>query len=174
MHFFFVCAQIDGVNLPVKRNQALIVKNYCQYSDRLCTQLLGEGEERQAKRWQILTTVSAAALCSWQYWQLVIHSRTHTMTMMLHLLYTLYCIFGAQSDQTDPDLQLLLSFTDLMATCAEGDNPFIDSVCQNLLSVEELIRYTYSSPPRLHLPACLPPLPVSLCYYPVRLCAGEG
>ena len=45
-----------------------------------------------------------------------------------------------QSEFINPELQLLLSFIDLMATCAEGDNPFIDSVCQNLFSVEELIK----------------------------------
>lgn len=44
-----------------------------------------------------------------------------------------------QSAQTNAELQLLLSFTDLMATCAEGENSFIDSVCQNLFSEEELI-----------------------------------
>ena len=44
-------------------------------------------------------------------------------------------------DNPDPQLQLLLSVTDMLAACAEGKNLFIESVCQNILSIEELVRY---------------------------------
>ena len=39
----------------------------------------------------------------------------------------------------DPELCLLLSATDMLASCAEGRNLFIESVCQNIFSFEELI-----------------------------------
>ena len=34
---------------------------------------------------------------------------------------------------------LLLTLTDLLASCAEGENLFIESVCQTIYSVEELL-----------------------------------
>ena len=43
--------------------------------------------------------------------------------------------------QSDPQLHLLLSITDMLAGCAEGKNLFIESVCQNIFTVEELVRY---------------------------------
>ncbi|XP_019849736.1 PREDICTED: inositol 1,4,5-trisphosphate receptor type 1-like isoform X1 [Amphimedon queenslandica] len=39
-----------------------------------------------------------------------------------------------------PQLQLLLSVIDLLAACAEGKHLFIESVCQNILSIDELIK----------------------------------
>ena len=47
----------------------------------------------------------------------------------------------------DPDLSLLLAMTDLLASCAEGENLFIESVCQKIFSVEELL--TVLNSPRL-------------------------
>ena len=44
-------------------------------------------------------------------------------------------------ENPDPQLQLLLSVTDMLAACAEGKNLFIESVCQNILSIEELVKY---------------------------------
>ena len=52
----FSC-QIEDVDLAVKRNQALIVKNYCQYSDTFHVELFGEDKEKQERRWKILTQV---------------------------------------------------------------------------------------------------------------------
>jgi inositol 1,4,5-triphosphate receptor type 1 len=37
------------------------------------------------------------------------------------------------------DLQLLLSITDLLASCAEGENLFVESTCQSIFKVEELL-----------------------------------
>ena len=45
-------------------------------------------------------------------------------------------ILQAVSD--DRDLCLLLSLTDLLASCCEGENPFIESVCQMIFSMNEL------------------------------------
>ena len=43
-------------------------------------------------------------------------------------------------DHETPDLQLLLAMTDLLASCSEGENLFIESVCQTVYSVEELLK----------------------------------
>ncbi|XP_064638655.1 inositol 1,4,5-trisphosphate receptor type 3-like isoform X2 [Lineus longissimus] len=38
-----------------------------------------------------------------------------------------------------PDIQYLISLVDLLATCAEGENRFIESICQTIFSVMELL-----------------------------------
>lgn len=44
------------------------------------------------------------------------------------------------TNQTDPgQLTYLVCLVDLLATCAEGENKFIDSLCQTILPIEELI-----------------------------------
>ena len=43
-------------------------------------------------------------------------------------------------DHKTPDLRLLLAMTDLLASCSEGENFFIESVCQTVYSVEELLK----------------------------------
>lgn len=40
-------------------------------------------------------------------------------------------------------MQLLLNVTDMLAACAEGKHRFIESVCQNILPIDELIKYIY-------------------------------
>ena len=50
---------------------------------------------------------------------------------------------NSQPSDDNAELKLLLSLTDLLATCAEGDNIFIESVCQTLLPLQELIKYVY-------------------------------
>ena len=50
--------QIEGVNVTVKSNQALIVKNYCRHCDKFYSELLGEDKEKQEARWRIITQVS--------------------------------------------------------------------------------------------------------------------
>ena len=57
IHLIFYIMQIEGVKLTVKRNQALIVKNYCQYCDKFYCELLGEDREKQEARWRIITQV---------------------------------------------------------------------------------------------------------------------
>ena len=44
-------------------------------------------------------------------------------------------------ENPDPQLKLLLNVTDMLAACGEGKNLFIESVCQNILSIEELVKY---------------------------------
>lgn len=57
MVFVTYVMQIEGMNFTVKRNQALIVKNYCQHCDKFYTELLGEDKNKQEKRWTIITQV---------------------------------------------------------------------------------------------------------------------
>ena len=42
-------------------------------------------------------------------------------------------------DNSDKDLQMLLKLVDLLASCCEGENLFIESVCQNIISINELL-----------------------------------
>ena len=39
----------------------------------------------------------------------------------------------------DQDLQMLLKVIDLLASCAEGENLFIESICQNVIGISELL-----------------------------------
>ena len=42
---------------------------------------------------------------------------------------------SSQAPDGDPNLQLLQTVTDLLASCAEGENLFIESVCQTIYKV---------------------------------------
>ena len=48
--------------------------------------------------------------------------------------------FLTQSSEHDSELNMLLSVTDLLATCAEGENAFIDSVCQNIYELDKILK----------------------------------
>ena len=47
-----------------------------------------------------------------------------------------------KADDSDPNLQMLLKLVDLLASCSEGENLFIESVCQNIISIAELLEVT--------------------------------
>ena len=47
-----------------------------------------------------------------------------------------------KAEDSDPDLQTLLKLVDLLASCSEGENLFIESVCQNIMSINELLKVT--------------------------------
>ena len=53
--------------------------------------------------------------------------------------YSILCVITMQAKDDDDNLNLLLSLTDLLASCCEGENLFIESVCQTVFSVEELL-----------------------------------
>ena len=44
-----------------------------------------------------------------------------------------------KANDSDPDLQMLLKLVDLLASCSEGENLLIESVCQNIVSINELL-----------------------------------
>ena len=45
-----------------------------------------------------------------------------------------------KADKSDPDLQLLLKLIDLLASCSEGENSFIKSMCHNIMEISELLQ----------------------------------
>ena len=45
-----------------------------------------------------------------------------------------------KADDSDPNLQMLLKVVDLLASCSEGENLFIESVCQNIMSINEILQ----------------------------------
>jgi len=45
-----------------------------------------------------------------------------------------------ETEDSDPVLQMLLKLIDLLASCSEGENLFIESICQNLISINELLK----------------------------------
>ena len=89
---------MEELDLPVKRNQAFIIKFFSKTREKFCDHVLGEG--RQEDRWALLV----------------------------------------DAPDEDPDLQLLLTMTDMLAACSEGENLFIESVCQTVFTVRELLR----------------------------------
>ena len=44
------------------------------------------------------------------------------------------------AEDGEPDLQMLLKLIDLLASCSEGENLFIESICQNIISINELLK----------------------------------
>ena len=45
-----------------------------------------------------------------------------------------------KADSSDSDLQLLLKLIDLLASCSEGENLFIESICHNVMEISELLQ----------------------------------
>jgi len=46
---------VEDIDLPVKRNQAFIIKFFSKTREEFCDHLLGEGREKE--RWKLLTQV---------------------------------------------------------------------------------------------------------------------
>ena len=90
-------AKVEDLDLPVKRNQAFIIKYFSKTRDKFCDHILGEGKSTERRK----------------------------------------LLLEAQPD--DHNLALLLAMTDLLASCSEGENLFIESVCQKVFSVEEIL-----------------------------------
>ncbi|XP_077862152.1 inositol 1,4,5-trisphosphate-gated calcium channel ITPR1-like [Saccoglossus kowalevskii] len=44
-----------------------------------------------------------------------------------------------RADERSPDLIFMSALVDLLATCAEGENRFIESICQTIFSLDELL-----------------------------------
>lgn len=57
--------------------------------------------------------------------------------MCMYVGYLLHVLCPQALDES-PDLQLLLSVTDLLASCSEGENLFIESVCQTIYKVDSM------------------------------------
>lgn len=44
------------------------------------------------------------------------------------------------AEDSDYDLQVVLKVIGLLAACCEGENLFIESICQNIISISELMK----------------------------------
>ncbi len=49
--------QVESLDLPVKRNQAFIIKFFSKTRDKFCDHILGEGEDKVQERRHLLTKV---------------------------------------------------------------------------------------------------------------------
>ena len=50
-----------------------------------------------------------------------------------------------KADDSDHDLQVFLKVIDLLAACCEGENLYIESFCQNMMSISELMKVSIMS-----------------------------
>ena len=50
-----VVVQVDDLDLPIKRNQAFVIRSFSKNRDKFCDHLLGEGKKEN--RWRVLTEV---------------------------------------------------------------------------------------------------------------------
>jgi len=66
-------------------------------------------------------------------------SKTLYLQVVLHLSYIALLDPYMQTDGKDKNLQLLLMVTDLLATCAVGENKATESICWTVFTVEELL-----------------------------------
>ena len=67
----------------------------------------------------------AFTLCVYLVW---IHIVMYRNQLLIH------------EENSNPDLQMLLKVIDLLASCAEGENLFIESICQNVIGISELLQ----------------------------------
>jgi len=45
-----------------------------------------------------------------------------------------------EAEDSDYHLRVLLNVINLLAACCEGENLFIESLCQNVISIEEIMK----------------------------------
>ena len=50
-----------------------------------------------------------------------------------------------KADDSDYNLQVFLKVIDLLAACCEGKNLYIESFCQNMISISELMKVSIIS-----------------------------
>ena len=48
------------------------------------------------------------------------------------------------AESSDTELLMLLKVIDLLASCAEGENLFIESICQNVIGISELLQVVHA------------------------------
>ncbi|KAK3085572.1 hypothetical protein FSP39_005468 [Pinctada imbricata] len=90
-----VLVKVEGLDLTIKRNQALVMK-YIMQNYRKAAYVLDQPREQ----------------------------REHILT---------------NNNDEPGHLSYLVSLVDLLATCAEGENKFIESLCQTILPVEDIL-----------------------------------
>lgn len=63
----------------------------------------------------------------------------HQISHYIHIIIVNRWELLVKANDSDPDLQMLLKLVDLLASCSEGENLLIESVCQNIISINELL-----------------------------------
>lgn len=63
----------------------------------------------------------------------------HQISYYIHIIMVNRWELLVKANDSDPDLQMLLKLVDLLASCSEGENLLIESVCQNIISINELL-----------------------------------
>ncbi|EDV25315.1 uncharacterized protein TRIADDRAFT_55241 [Trichoplax adhaerens] len=86
--------KVEELDLPIKRNQGLVMKYFMEYRDRIA-EIIDNVDKRKA-------------LCNDQ-------------------------------DKSSKLHQYCYSLINLLATCAEGENRFIESICQTILPIEDIV-----------------------------------
>ncbi len=97
----------------------------------LCRELLAEGKD--VERLKLLTDV-----CFINRVLLFSAVTYYHISYYIWIVY-MYYAFIQETDE-NPQLQLLLMMTDLLASCAEGENSGTESVCCTIYTMEELIK----------------------------------
>ena len=62
----------------------------------------------------------------------IIHVVVHRKELLIH------------ADNHNPTLQMLLKLFDLLASCSEGDDLYIDLTCQNVMGISELLQVMFN------------------------------
>ena len=137
--------KVEKLDLPVKRNQAFIVTHFSKTREKFCNHLIGEGENEESSKKASFGDGGSSSQLGGE------SERTGSRPARKELLIKVACYLTlcrlsniihfmfVQADSGDADLCLLLSLTDLLASCSEGENAFIESVCQTIFSVDEVL-----------------------------------
>lgn len=123
--------QAEDIDLPLKQNQTVIIKYFNLSRDKFCDDFLGKEKKKEQKRYIYITVAIMDVQVTTQYnevtWLLMLNVISHRESLLLH------------AEDSDHDLQVLLKVINLLAACCEGENLFIESLCQNIMSIDELM-----------------------------------
>ncbi|XP_065894275.1 inositol 1,4,5-trisphosphate-gated calcium channel ITPR1-like isoform X2 [Dysidea avara] len=89
----------EDIDLPLKRNQKLVIKYFNLSREKFCAEFLGKTQEKQKMRAKLL-----------------------------------------QANDSDYCLHVFLRAINLLAACCEGKNLLIESLCQDVISIDEIMK----------------------------------
>ena len=64
----------------------------------------------------------------------------YTIDLINKVFYHLFNRSQILENTRHKDLQYFIAMVDMLATCAEGENRFIESICQTIFKIPELLR----------------------------------
>jgi len=116
VHDYHGCIQAEDIDLPLKRNQTLVIKYFNLSRSKFCDKFLGRSQEKEKMRYSIIT-------CNYYHYFVII--------LREKLL---------QPEESGDCLRVFLRVISLLAACCEGKNLFIESICQNVISIDEIMK----------------------------------